>query len=273
VLSLSGSTLNLTNGGSVVIPTAQALSISGSTISLTNGGSVTIPDAQALSINGHTLSLTNGGSVAIPEYIPDAYATDLEVQQGASQGVIINPRALYIRESIPATLGLSVYASSIPAPAADASQWGVNQLGELLHYNPTTGWKVVGDNYLQNASFNQLVSVPTNAETVVYSMVTVKPGYATINVSLYGTASGASQSGGLISELQTRLYHNGTVIDYDARVHSNATEWASTLHHNKKVLVQVNDVIHLTLNHRFMGTSFDVSLVAPLSKFQIAYGS
>ncbi|MCC3155625.1 hypothetical protein LJ737_00140 [Hymenobacter sp. 15J16-1T3B] len=45
---------------------AQQLSKTGSTISLTNGGSVTDSDNQALSITGSTISLTNGGSVTVP---------------------------------------------------------------------------------------------------------------------------------------------------------------------------------------------------------------
>ena len=45
---------------------AQQLSKAGSTISLTNGGSVTDADNQTLSISNNTLSLTNGGSVTLP---------------------------------------------------------------------------------------------------------------------------------------------------------------------------------------------------------------
>jgi hypothetical protein len=52
---------------------AQQLSLSGSTLSLSNGGSVTLPDAnatnelQTLSLNGSTISLSNGGgSVTVP---------------------------------------------------------------------------------------------------------------------------------------------------------------------------------------------------------------
>ncbi|MGI4875564.1 MAG: tail fiber domain-containing protein [Janthinobacterium lividum] len=53
--------------GTAPLPTdAQQLSKSGSTISLTNGGSVTDSDNQALSIVGSTISLTNGGSVTVP---------------------------------------------------------------------------------------------------------------------------------------------------------------------------------------------------------------
>ncbi|TGE24310.1 hypothetical protein E5K00_03590 [Hymenobacter aquaticus] len=65
-LSLSGSSLSITNGNTVTLPDNQQLSLSGSSLSITNGNSVTLPDNQQLGISGSTISLTNGGSVTVP---------------------------------------------------------------------------------------------------------------------------------------------------------------------------------------------------------------
>ena len=112
-LSISGTTLSLTNGGSVTLPSstdAQALSISGTTLSLTNGGSVTLPsstDAQALSISGTTLSLTNGGSVTLPA------GTDNLGNHSATQNLALNStNDLLLRGSTDLNHGLGWYGPS-----------------------------------------------------------------------------------------------------------------------------------------------------------------
>jgi hypothetical protein len=82
-LSLSGSNLSLTGGGSVILPDAsatneiQTISLTGSNLSLSNGGgSVTLPaeadgsvtnELQTLSLSGADLTLSNGGgTVTLP---------------------------------------------------------------------------------------------------------------------------------------------------------------------------------------------------------------
>jgi len=97
-LSLTGSTLSLSNGGgNVTLPAGtsyspgtgigiaggvitntgdvsttnelQSLSLSGNTLSISNGNSVSLPtgtDAQTLSLSGNTLSISNGNNVALP---------------------------------------------------------------------------------------------------------------------------------------------------------------------------------------------------------------
>ena len=73
-LALSGNTLSISNGNSVVLPIQppQTLSQSGNTVTLSNGGgSFTLPtfvntDAQSLTLTGNTLSISNGNTVTIP---------------------------------------------------------------------------------------------------------------------------------------------------------------------------------------------------------------
>ncbi|MFZ2899219.1 MAG: tail fiber domain-containing protein [Saprospiraceae bacterium] len=87
-LSLSGSNLSLTGGGSVILPDAsatneiQTISLTGSTLSLSNGGgSVTLPpdqDAQTLAIAGQTLSISNGNSVGLPAEVDGSVTNEIQ---------------------------------------------------------------------------------------------------------------------------------------------------------------------------------------------------
>ena len=75
-LTVSGSTLSISNGNSVTLPTgtgtdSQTLSLSGNTLSISNGNSVTLPagsgtDSQTLTLTGNTLAISNGNSVTLP---------------------------------------------------------------------------------------------------------------------------------------------------------------------------------------------------------------
>jgi hypothetical protein len=75
-LSLSGNTLSISNGNSVVIPTytqtPQTISQSGNVVTLSNGGgSFTMPtftstDSQSLTLTGNNLSISNGNTIPLP---------------------------------------------------------------------------------------------------------------------------------------------------------------------------------------------------------------
>jgi hypothetical protein len=89
LLSFSGTTLTLEDGGSVNLSSLQdgtgtddqALTLTGNTLSLENGGSVSLAtfldntDDQALSFSGTTLTLENGGSVNLSS-LQDGTGTD-----------------------------------------------------------------------------------------------------------------------------------------------------------------------------------------------------
>jgi hypothetical protein len=96
-LSVSGSTLSISNGNSVSLPTdgdsnpsneIQSLSISGNTLSISSGNSITLPadgdsnpsnEIQSLSVSGNTLSISGGNSVSLPG------ATDVWVNTAGDQ--------------------------------------------------------------------------------------------------------------------------------------------------------------------------------------------
>lgn len=71
------------------------------------------------------------------------FATPAQTIAGTSTTTIVNPADLYARENIPAQTGLSNNVTAIPAPTASQSVWGVNLLGETLHYAPGLGWQIV----------------------------------------------------------------------------------------------------------------------------------
>ncbi|MEX0811785.1 MAG: DUF1566 domain-containing protein [Chitinophagales bacterium] len=85
LLSLSGDTIFLSDGGSVILPAGtvdtddQTLSISNDSLQIEDGNRVDLSqyldntDAQVLSINGDTVFLSNGGYVVLPENFSGDY--------------------------------------------------------------------------------------------------------------------------------------------------------------------------------------------------------
>lgn len=189
-LSISGNVISLTNGGSVTLPTTaapvpQVLSLAGNTVTLSGGGgSVTIPDldTQDLSISGNVISLTNGGSITLPAAaVQDPYATPAQTVAGTATALIVNPADLYARENIPAQTGLSNDVTAIPAPAANQSPWGVNQLGETLHYAPGLGWRIVA-NLTQAEATAPVGNLPAGTVHTLVTLVAPRAG----KISLHG---------------------------------------------------------------------------------------
>jgi hypothetical protein len=83
-----------------------------------------------------------------PPSTSPSFATPAQTIAGMATDLIVNPADLYARENIAAQTGLGLVLSAIPAPTASQSSWGVNTLGETLHYAPGLGWKIVAD-YLE----------------------------------------------------------------------------------------------------------------------------
>lgn len=216
-LSISGNVISLTDGGSVTLPTTaapipQVLSLAGNTVSLSGGGgSVTIPDldTQDLSLSGNVLSLTNGGSVTLPTAAQDPYATPAQTIAGTATALIVNPADLYARENIPAQTGLGLNLAVIPAPTANQSPWGVNTLGETLHYAPGLGWRIVaGLHQIESAVSTN--STPTQGVWVAGATV-VAPRAGKVVIT--GWAEAFINSGGVVIGSAVGLMKNGVVIE------------------------------------------------------------
>jgi hypothetical protein len=132
--------------------------------------------------------------VAVP-----AFATLAETVAGTSTTLAVNPADLYARENVAAQTGLGLVLSAIPAPTASQSNWGVNTLGETLHYMPGVGWKVVDDKYSAAIGGNVVITT-ANTWTNVASLVAPRAG----KVIVFGNV-GAAQNGTNYTGVSSRI--------------------------------------------------------------------
>ncbi|MFZ4678823.1 MAG: beta strand repeat-containing protein [Flavobacterium sp.] len=153
-LSLTGSTLSISNGNSVTLPTynytPQILTQSENTITLSNGGgSFTLPtfndtDAQSLALNGNTLSISNGNSVTLPTYVD----TPQTLSQTGNTVTLSNGGGSFNIPNTSVTAGTNVTvsgsgtsASPYVISAGDASLYANN--GTINSATTTNGNRVV----------------------------------------------------------------------------------------------------------------------------------
>ena len=183
-------------------PAPQTLSLVGNTVTLSGGGgSITVPDldTQDLSLVGNVLSLTNGGSIVLPAAAGVTFATPAETVAGTSTTLAVNPADLVARENIPAQTGLNVNVALIPAPTASQSPWGVNTLGETLHYAPGLGWKIVDNRYgTQSVQPAGNIAAAPNAWVTALSLVAPRAGRIIVTGHLnVANSTHTSWAGGL----------------------------------------------------------------------------
>jgi hypothetical protein len=121
------------------------------------------------------------------------FATPAETVAGTATALAVNPADLYARENIAAQTGLGLVLSAIPAPTASQSPWGVNTLGETLHYEPGVGWKLVANAYYKPYQEIILPSIPSGP-TVTASEIVPRAGRLLLNLEVFnfGASSGAS---------------------------------------------------------------------------------
>lgn len=134
---------------------------------------------------------------------PITFATPAETITGTSTTLAVNPADLYTRENISAQTGLGLVLSAIPAPTASQSNWGVNTLGETLHYMPNIGWKIVSDKY------HQTVATPITAAasgTWLTGIPVVAPRTGLVIISGFGSVASTSTVG----TAATSIFINGS---------------------------------------------------------------
>jgi hypothetical protein len=197
-ISISGSTITLSGGGSTpstaTIPAApvaapQTLNLSGQNLSISGGNTVVLPTATAPDGSetkvtaGANVTVTGAGTTASPYVVTAAaaastvFATPAETIAGTSTALAVNPADLVARENIPAQTGLGLVLSAIPAPTASQSPWGVNTLGETLHYAPGVGWQIVSRFYgAQVVQPAGSIPAPVSAWVTAVSLVAPRAG-------------------------------------------------------------------------------------------------
>lgn len=185
---------------------APALSIAGDQLTIAGGNTVTLPDTQDLSISGNVISLTNGGSVTLPDAVAvPAFATPAETIAGTATNLIVNPADLFARENISAQTGLSSNVAAIPAPTASQSNWGVNTLGETLHYMPGVGWKIVADFFKLDTTYAN-PAIPTGVFTPLFSFTAPRAGRILATSTLDSIADAAPSKIRLLMRKNTGDY-------------------------------------------------------------------
>jgi hypothetical protein len=88
-----------------------------------------------------------------------------------------SPYDLYLREHMAAQSNLGLDIPNIPTPGPGDSMWGINTLGEVLHYAPGLGWQIV--NYRYGAQVAQpagSIAIPASAWTTAVSLVVPRAG-------------------------------------------------------------------------------------------------
>jgi hypothetical protein len=116
------------------------------------------------------------------------FATPAQTIAGTATNLIVNPADLYARENIAAQTGLSNNLASIPAPAANQSNWGVNLLGETLHYMPGVGWKIVAD--LKGFTQAAYTQIPINTLNNSLNIITPRAGRLTVSAYISALLNG-----------------------------------------------------------------------------------
>jgi hypothetical protein len=249
-LSITGNVISLTNGGSVTLPTTaapvpQVLSVAGNTISLSGGGgSVVSPDAQTLSLAGNVLTISNGNNVTLPA-VSVPFATPAETVAGTSTALAVNPADLYARENIAAQTGLGLVLSAIPAPTAGQSPWGVNTLGETLHYAPGVGWKIVDNRYTKEVPILG-ATAPAGVWGQAAAITAPRAGLLLVNAFIAATTANAGSLATAIfvngvQKTQTQMDSWGTLGQSSA----SANIYGCTIHDTPSYVIPVNagDVI------------------------------
>ncbi len=199
-----GANVTITGAGTVASPYVVA-AVAGA-----------IPDgSETKVVAGANTTVTGAGTTASP-YIVNAdtvpFATPAQTITGTSTTLAVNPADLYARENISAQTGLSNDVTAIPAPTASQSPWGVNLLGETLHYAPGIGWQIVS-NMHQESTATYTNSAPTQGSWVLGATVTapragkvIITGWAEANINnpgtgiVIGSAVGIAKNGSVIQQ-------------------------------------------------------------------------
>jgi hypothetical protein len=208
-ISISGSTITLSGGGSTpstaIIPAApaaapQTLNISGQNLSISGGNTVVLPagivaDGSETKVTaGANVTVTGAGTTASPYVVTAAaaaatvFATPAETVAGTATALAVNPADLYARENIAAQTGLGLVLGAIPAPTAGQSPWGVNTLGETLHYAPGLGWQIVDRKH----GLYEAVSLGAYNGGALVTVVRTAPRSGVISVSCGAYTDGAT---------------------------------------------------------------------------------
>ena len=174
-LSLSGSTLSISNGNNVTLPTGTTytagtgITISGNAISAVDAS--TTNEIQTLSLSGNTLSISGGNSITLPASSGGGTLDQAYDFGGAGAGKTITA------DSGPVTI--------------NGSGAGVANIGLLVSHNGT-GTAAVGVNF--SGTGNAIQAVSTNASNTFATVQASTNSSTTANSALFGQSTGAARA-------------------------------------------------------------------------------
>jgi hypothetical protein len=252
---VSGNQLTIAGGNTVTLPDndTQDLSISGNVISLTNGGSVTLPagtvaDGSETKVTaGTNVTVTGAGTTANPYVVTstavggqDPYANTTETRDGTATDLIINPYDLYLREHMAAQSNLGLDIPNIPTPGPGDSMWGINTLGEVLHYAPGLGWQIVDHRYTKEVPIAG-ATAPAGVWNQAAAITAPRAGLLLINAFIAATTANAGSLATAIfvngvQKTQTQMDSWGTLGQSSA----SANIYGCTIHDTPSYVIPVN---------------------------------
>jgi hypothetical protein len=208
-------------------------------------------------------------ALPIPAAAAVTFATPAQTIAGTSAVLAVNPADLYARENIAAQTGLGLVLSAIPAPTAAQSVWGVNTLGETLHYAPGLGWQIVNKYFHSTQSVDAAAAIPiaANIVTPISSFVAPRAGLVAVTAQVTTTsptcqsqAGGITVSGVLVAFDNTSAYDLvGTAgASMEARGNNASTAWygrvaAGTVISSAGVIIGSSGTAYGTLTVTYLG--------------------
>lgn len=226
-LTKAGSTISLTNGGSVTDADNQNLTLAGQILSISGGNSVTLPastDAQTLSTSGRIISISNGNSVAVPAQTISRAGNVLSLTDGGtvtlpdSQQLSISGQTLSISGGNSVTLPASTDAQTLSTSGRNISISNGNSVALPAQTLSKSGNTIaLSDGGSVTDSDNQTLSL-------VGTRMSISGGNQ-VNLPVVGASSGVENIGSTV-HLGGTLTRNTTI---SANINSfNITNQAAT---------------------------------------------
>ncbi len=257
-LHISGYTLSIDNGNSVILPDSQQLSLSNDTLYLTNGGYVDLSiymdntDNQTLSLSGDTLYISGGDSVILPSITDSAWSLNgNSITNGQFLGTTNNqPLELYTNNTLHARLtqkgqleilntGGSVFIGEGAGNSSNITNGKNVLIGFQSGYSGTTAFynTALGAQSLYSHTtghdnvaigYQSLFSSQTNFHNIAIGSQALYNNKANNNTaigcqSLYNNISGLNNTAiGYTTMYQNTSGYNNTAVGYQAMYYNES---------------------------------------------------
>jgi hypothetical protein len=221
-VAVPGTTALLGNDGafhvlSPVVAGAQLISVSGATLSISGGNSVVLPDAQTLAVTGNTLSISGGNSITLSSKLAasgnqsDCFAVGLSIAAHAEGDVLFtsgitisNPSA-----TLPATGTWTAELNSIYAITYPGAFYAITHQANI----DSLGWQDLGKMTFANSTGAAASSIGSGFPSSTRSIYLAAGGSAVILFRIVLSSKFSATVGDVIDSL---CYANSyAVVNHD----------------------------------------------------------